>query len=87
MGFSKALYYPTIDIRNWDWAKSAALFWDNIQTIVPESMQNPYQGPVNQVLASEGLLTPHFVNPDYHIVRDLASEVTKFLETNEGFNY
>lgn len=87
MGFSRALYYPTIDIANGDWAKSAALFWDNIQTIVPESISNPYQGQVTKVLQGEGLLTPHVVNPDYHIVRDLSEDVNKFLETNEGFEY
>lgn len=87
MGFTKALYYPTIDIENWDWAKSAALFWDNIQTIVPESITSPYDGRVTQVLSDEGLLTPYVVNPDHHIVRDLATDVNKYLETNEGFEY
>ena len=36
MMFSRALYYPTIDIKNGRWLKSAALFWDSIETIVPE---------------------------------------------------
>jgi hypothetical protein len=87
MGFSKALYYPTIDIGNWDWAKSAALFWDNIQTIVPQSMQSPYEGRVTKDLNDEGILTPHFVNPDMDSIRGLAQDVIKFLETNEGFEY
>lgn len=85
MGFTRALYYPTIDIGNWDWAKSAALFWDNIQTIVPHSIKSPYQGKVTEVLADKGVLTPHFVNPDYDIVQGLANDVNNFLETNEGF--
>lgn len=38
MSFTKALYYPTIDILNEDWLKTAVLFWDEINTIVPESM-------------------------------------------------
>lgn len=87
MGFTKALYYPTIDIANWDWAKSAALFWDNIQTIVPESIKTPYEGRVTKILHDEGLLTPHIVNPDYHIIQDLAGDINKFLETNEGFDF
>ncbi len=87
MGFTKALYYPTIDIGNWDWAKSAALFWDNIQTIVPESIQSPYESRVTQVLSGEGVLTPHFVNPDMRLIRDLSQDVTNFLETNEAFDY
>lgn len=87
MGFTKALYYPTIDIRNWDWAKSAALFWDNIQTIVPESIIKPYESKVTKILNDEGILTPHFVNPDMRVVRSLSDEVINFLETNEGFDY
>ncbi|AXT63085.1 hypothetical protein D1816_22965 [Aquimarina sp. AD10] len=87
MGFTKALYYPTIDIQNSDWAKSAVLFWDNIQTIVPESINTPYKNRVSKILNDEGLLTPHFVNPDHNAVRDLASDVTNFLETNEGFDF
>ena len=41
--FSNALYYPTIDITNSSWLKTAVLFWDSIFTIVPESFRNPYQ--------------------------------------------
>ena len=79
MGFTRALYYPTIDIRNWDLTKSAALFWDNIQTIVPETMGNPYEERITRVLSDEGVLTPYHVNPDLDIVRDLTSEVTEFV--------
>jgi len=87
MGFTKALYYPTIDIGNWDWAKSVALFWDNIQTIVPESIKEPYSGNVTSILSDEGVLTPHFVSPDMQVVQSLSEEVINFLETNEGFDY
>lgn len=87
MGFTRALYYPTIDIRNWDWTKSVALFWDNIQTIVPETMGVPYEERITRVLSDEGILTPYHVNPDLGFIRDLAQEVTKFIETNEGFDY
>jgi hypothetical protein len=40
MGFTKALFYPTIDIRNEDLLKNAVLFWDEINTIVPSSITN-----------------------------------------------
>jgi len=36
--FSKALYYPTIDISDEGWLKTAYLFWDGVRTIVPESI-------------------------------------------------
>ena len=41
--FERALYYPTIDIQNEAWLKSAALFWDRIETIVSESEERPYR--------------------------------------------
>jgi hypothetical protein len=85
MGFTKALYYPTIDIANEDWLKSAILFWDEIHTIVPESMSNPYQHRSSRYLADEGLLKPVFVNPDRTFIRELSSDVLNYFNTNEGF--
>jgi hypothetical protein len=38
----KALYYPHIDIRDPKWLRSAVLFWDEIQSIVPPSISEPY---------------------------------------------
>ena len=35
MLFSKALFYPTIDIHDEEWLKTAYLFWDEISTLVP----------------------------------------------------
>lgn len=33
MAFTKALFYPTIDIKNENWLKTAILFWDEINTL------------------------------------------------------
>jgi hypothetical protein len=41
MPFTLALYYPWIDIRDESWLKSAALYWETIRTIVPESVDRP----------------------------------------------
>ena len=38
MAFTRALYYPTIDISNEAWLKTAILYWDEINTIVPLSL-------------------------------------------------
>lgn len=35
--FLNALYYPSIDITNINWLKTAVLFWDSVSIIVPES--------------------------------------------------
>ena len=70
--FGKALYYPTIDINNEEWLKTAYLFWDGISTIVPESMaDNAYQNATTQYLREEGYLQPIIVNPEnYSFYRD-----------------
>jgi hypothetical protein len=85
MGFTRALYYPTIDIRNEEWLKSAVLFWDEINTIVPESIGNPYQENTTQYLAGEGILKSISVNPDIEIIENLTADTINYLNTNEGF--
>lgn len=85
MGFTKALYYPTIDITNEDWLKTAVLFWDEINTIVPSSIANPYQENTTQYLADEGILKPSRVNPEQDLVEELTTDTLNYLNTNEGF--
>ena len=85
MGFTKALYYPTIDIKNEDWLKTAVLFWDEINTIVPASISNPYKENTTQYLFDEGILKPMPVNPEIDIVEDLTTDTLNYLNTNEGF--
>lgn len=85
MGFTKALFYPTIDIRNEDWLKNAVLFWDEINTIVPSSVNDPYQENTTQYLADEGILKPVLVSPDEHFIEELTADTLNYLNTNEGF--
>ncbi|MCU0423868.1 MAG: DUF6236 family protein [Bacteroidia bacterium] len=85
MGFTKALFYPTIDIRNEDWLKNAVLFWDEINTIVPSSIDNPYQENTTQYLSDVGILKPMPVNPDIDLIEALTADTLNYLNTNEGF--
>jgi len=85
MGFTKALFYPTIDIRDEEWLKNAVLFWDEINTIVPSSINNPYQENTTQYLSDEGILKPMPVSPDIDFIEDLTSDTLNYLNTNEGF--
>jgi hypothetical protein len=85
MGFSKALYYPTIDIPEEGWLKSAILYWDEIQTIVPSSFQNPYSNRTTQSLAESGLLKPFSVNPDMRLVEELTETVVKYMSEASNF--
>ena len=60
--FSNALYYPSIDIQDSNWLKTAALFWDSISTIVAVSESKPYKKRDTQYLESKGFLTPIVVD-------------------------
>lgn len=85
MLFSKALYYPTIDIRNDRWLKSAVLFWDKIETIVPQSkMERPYENSTARVLYENDFLIPHIVNPFSEDVVELEDDVRRYVDTKEG---
>lgn len=85
MAFTKALYYPRIDITNENWLKAAILFWDEISTIVPSSMKSPYQTNSSQYLHDIGVLTPIEVNSDQDCIKGLSADILNYLNTNEGF--
>lgn len=82
--FENALYYPTIDIHNEAWLKSAALFGDRLETIVPESEENPYRRRSTRYLQDEGILFAHRVNPFSEEVIGLEQDVIKYIDTPEG---
>lgn len=85
MAFTRALYYPTIDIHNENWLKTAILYWDEINTIVPSSIANPYEQQVTQFLADEGVVRPLYVNSDMDLIEGLANDVLNYLNSNEGY--
>ena len=85
MAQTRALYYPTIDITNDNWLKTAVLYWDEINTIVPSSISSPYNEPSTQFLADEGVLKPIFVNSEMDVISDLADDVINYLNSNEGY--
>lgn len=53
-----ALYYPHIDISDPAWLRSAVLFWNDIKTIAPRAVRNPYMNADTDVLWREGFLEP-----------------------------
>lgn len=82
---SVALYYPTIDIYDEAWLKTAYLFWDGIRTIVPQSLAGrAYQKYTSQYLEGEGYLRPFFVNPDSTVVKNLVGKVKRYAKSKEG---
>jgi len=86
--FSKALFYPTIDIKDEDWLKSAYLFWDEIDTIVPESMAGcSYNNYTTQYLEGEGFLKPILISPDHDVVKDIVKDIKGFALTKDGLAF
>jgi hypothetical protein len=84
MAFTKALYYPWIDIRDEGWLKNAMLYWERIQTIVPVSIQQPYSIRTAREFHDEGLLVPFRVESSMKENEGLTNDVLKYLESPEG---
>lgn len=85
MAFTRALYYPSIDIYNERWLKTAILYWDEINTIVPNSLEEPYTNGATRFLVEEGVIRPLRVTPDMEPVKEMAEDVFKYLQTSEGY--
>jgi hypothetical protein len=84
MAFTKALYYPWIDIKNEGWLKNALLYWEQVQTIVPASIEQPYSTKTAREFFDEGLLTPYHVESSMREIDELTDDVLKYLESPEG---
>ena len=84
MLFEDALFYPTIDIKDEAWLKSAVLLWDHISTIVPESERYPYRNDCTRLLSDVGVLRPHLVNPYSVSFPKLEQAVRDYLDTPDG---
>jgi len=84
MTTSKALFYPYIEINDENWLKSSLLFWDEIKTIVPESIKNPYKNKTTKLLAERNILIPEIVNPDHAVVKEISESMLEFINTEEG---
>lgn len=84
MAFTLALYYPFIDIENEGWLKSAMLYWDKIHTIVPESIDEPYETRTTLEFYDAGLLIPLRVDSGMAEVEALTDEVIKYLDSPEA---
>ena len=73
--FTRALYYPYIDIKDSNWLKTATLFWDSISTIVLESIRHPYNQPDTEYLSDIGFLQPIFVHSDDESVIGIEDDI------------
>ncbi len=78
-----ALYYPHIDIHETGWLRSAMLFWDEIQTIVPTAIEEPYQEVDSKLCAEEGYLRPLHCDLYEHVLSDLGARVMRLLRESD----
>lgn len=69
-----ALYHPWIDPDDASLLKTAALYWDEIRTIAPESMREPYAGESSSEAYREGFLKPRHVSPECREVVQASAE-------------
>lgn len=84
MLFEDALFYPKIDIEDEGWLKSAILLWDNISTIVPQSMDMPYKNECSRIMAEAKILHPYRVNPYSESIIGLGNVVRRYLNSPQG---
>jgi hypothetical protein len=78
------LYYPWIDIKDEAWLKNVSLYWDEIRTIVPRSIDHPYGSSTARVFETEGVLSPLYVSPEMREIDALSDDVLGYLRTPAG---
>lgn len=84
MAFTRALYYPWIEIRDEHWLRTACLYWDKICTIVPSSIERPYESRVSKELLDAGILEPLRVNSDSPEIRAVEPDLATYLDSQEA---
>lgn len=80
-----ALYFPHIDIDDPAWLRSAILFWDEIQTIAPSSIKNPYRNDETRICEAEGYLKPLRCDLHPSVIDDLGRKIMRLADHNDPF--
>jgi hypothetical protein len=81
---NKALFYPYIDIKDEQWLKTSLLYWDQLYTIVPESIDNPYSSDATRFLKDAGILQPIRVHSNMPEIEEITDSVITYLSTKAG---
>ncbi|MEQ8286855.1 DUF6236 family protein [Thalassospira sp.] len=79
-----ALYFPHIDIHDPIWLRSAILFWDEIQTIAPSAIEDPYRNEDTQICFAEGYLKPLRCDLHPHVIDELGRKILRLAERNNN---
>jgi hypothetical protein len=75
-----ALYYPHIDIDDPQWLRSAVLYWDEIKTIAPSAVREPYRNSDTTILWKEGFLEPLRCDLSPEILDTLGRRVASLMD-------
>jgi len=78
-----ALYFPHIDIDDPAWLRSAILFWDEIQTIAPSAIEEPYQNEDSKICHAEGYLTPLRCDLQQDVIEDLGRKILRLGDRSD----
>ena len=70
-----ALYFPHIDIHDPAWLRSSILFWDEIQTIVPSQIEEPYRSEDTRICSAEGYLRPLRCDLHPNVIEELGRKI------------
>lgn len=81
-----ALYFPHIDIKDPEWLRSAILFWDDIQTIVPSAIDCPYRSEDTQICQKEGYLKPLVCNLHQDAIEELGNKIIRLATDRYDFD-
>jgi hypothetical protein len=84
--YGEALYYPYIDIDDPAWVRTAILFWNRIQTIVPTVISEPYRNSESRILHAEELLIPLACDLQGELLEDLGRRILKYYEHEDGMH-
>lgn len=69
-----ALYYPYMDLADASLIKTAALYWDEVQTIVPESVTEPYCSEPSRDASQCGFLKARIIRSGEVAVKKVGEE-------------
>ncbi|MCW5716271.1 MAG: hypothetical protein KIS68_00420 [Bauldia sp.] len=80
------LYFPHIDISDPAWLRSAILFWDEIQTIVPSAIDRPYRSEDSDICHKEGYLKPLVCDLHQDTIEELGNKIMRLATDPSDFD-
>ena len=81
-----ALYFPHIDIRDPVWLRSTLLFWDDIQTIAPSAIQEPYFNDDTIICHEAGLVQPLRCDMYPELIEEIGRKVIRTADNSSSIS-